>query len=690
MDTEYWKTSPFGENSIFHPSWEEKEKERRRQKIEPAKITGIKIERGTLKEDSYDGPRYDNLDPQKYLPDTMRYSFVKVSIIVTIYTSGYASTVFVAIDNDWKQARQAYLKTGTFQKSFTVQIPSSKRKGTFVISAKIADSLDSTPNDMKKYKVEIDDNGCLLKKNEIPLRKDIKTLKPSSLFYFTLKELEGHGGKDVIENGHIVKFKPYDDGGQGKGNATIGYGHLIDKKPFDSSDPKHKKWANGISADEAEALLVQDVEKKISDLERLIKVNLFQYEYDALLLCLFNGGMRNTLITTINKGVENLSPEEIFTAFLAVRKADGKESDGLIYRRSREAEIFVYNNYTPYPSEKFENKKAFINAFKKFLSTGILPLLFLILSSLFPACKSNSAEQIVTEKQHTERHVPDSTNEVLLIDTDYYTYRFQNLDDKQYTYRYKHYIFTSEYQYNDILFDSNDSLLMQMDTVLEYGTPSHYYNISIKKKKVTVSVERWGGMPAEPIVMHGYQKDGFIYIRDEQGDSEMSYKIIPGKCLFIWNPYNRLWFVITPEHITQNKDIFNHRLKYYQFCTGNIQVDIPNGGGNKYDEILFDSNDRLLMQMDTVLEFSTCQTLYKVIIRKDSATICVKDWITNPSHPQPSISHGFHKDGFIYTRDEATGLMVMRYKIVLGKCLFVWIPYTGWASIPCWRKGVNP
>lgn len=28
MDTEYWKSSPFGENSIFHPKWEEKEKER--------------------------------------------------------------------------------------------------------------------------------------------------------------------------------------------------------------------------------------------------------------------------------------------------------------------------------------------------------------------------------------------------------------------------------------------------------------------------------------------------------------------------------------------------------------------------------------------------------------------------------------------------------------------------------------
>lgn len=28
MASDYWKTSPFGENSIFHPSWEEKEKER--------------------------------------------------------------------------------------------------------------------------------------------------------------------------------------------------------------------------------------------------------------------------------------------------------------------------------------------------------------------------------------------------------------------------------------------------------------------------------------------------------------------------------------------------------------------------------------------------------------------------------------------------------------------------------------
>ena len=81
---------------------------------------------------------------------------------------------------------------------------------------------------------------------------------------------------------------------------------------------------------------------------------------------------------------------------------------------------------------------------------------------------------------------------------------------------------------------------MQMDTVLEYSTPSHYYNVSLKKENVTVSVWKWKDMPDDtkpPIVMHGYQKDGFIYIEDEQGEYEMCYKIVLGKCLFVWMPH---------------------------------------------------------------------------------------------------------------------------------------------------------
>ena len=206
----------------------------------------------------------------------------------------------------------------------------------------------------------------------------------------------------------------------------------------------------------------------------------------------------------------------------------------------------------PYPSEKFENRSAFIAAFKKFLTTGILPLLFVLAAIIFSACKYNQEKTVPSDEQKTEARISDSINEELQIATNPDTYRLKYPYDKQYAHRYRHYGFSSEYQYNEMLFDSNDSLLMQMDTVLEYSTPSHYYNVSLKKENVTVSVWKWKDMPDDtkpPIVMHGYQKNGFIYIEDEQGEYEMCYKIVLDKCLFIWTPFNRLWFVINEGNL---------------------------------------------------------------------------------------------------------------------------------------------
>ena len=208
-----------------------------------------------------------------------------------------------------------------------------------------------------------------------------------------------------------------------KGNGTIGYGHLIDTKPFDASDPNHKKWIEGISLEDADALLVKDVKEKIPLLERLIKVELLQREYDALLLCLFNGGMGDTLITTINKGVENLTTEEVFKAFLVRRYIKGIESDGLIYRRAREAEIFIYENYHLYPSEKFKDRKAVIKSFKDFLKTGILPIWIVLITILFPSCQSSSEKHKLLKRTQSETCVIDSINEELHIDPNLDTYR---------------------------------------------------------------------------------------------------------------------------------------------------------------------------------------------------------------------------------------------------------------------------
>ena len=134
-----------------------------------------------------------------------------------------------------------------------------------------------------------------------------------------------------------------------------------------------------------------------------------------------------------------------------------------------------------------------------------------------------------------------------------------------------------------------------------------------------------------------------------------------------------------------HQDTYNYRLYHYILYAGNPKDDVISE--NKYSEILFDSNDSLLMQMDTVLEFSSCQELFRIFIRKDSVTVCVQEWKEMTKHSAPHVKHGCQRDGFIYLKDNKTGRMVLEYKIVLGKCLFAWMPYAGWASIPCGRKG---
>lgn len=135
-----------------------------------------------------------------------------------------------------------------------------------------------------------------------------------------------------------------------------------------------------------------------------------------------------------------------------------------------------------------------------------------------------------------------------------------------------------------------------------------------------------------------------------------------------------------------HQDTYNYRLYHYILYAGNPKDDVI--CENKYSEILFDSNDSLLMQMDTMLEFSSCQELYRIFISKDSVSVCVQEWKEMTNHPEPHIKQGCQRNGFIYLKDNKTGRMVLEYKIVLGKCLFAWMPYTGWASIPCGRKDV--
>jgi|GEM_PF-1189666 len=264
--------------------------------------------------------------------------------------------------------------------------------------------------DVLKY--DFKNKKTIPKKVNKSLRKFVSELKPSSHFFLSLKEKEGLGDHVVKDaKGNIERIYAYNDS---SGYATIGWGHLIERKPYDPTNPKHAKWKNGITEAQAERLLYDDVMAKTKLLEnglgdsktKGIKVKLLQREYDGLLMAIFNGGYGETLENTINKGVEKLTKEEIFKAFLTRRFSNGNEERGLIKRRAMEADIFVNDDWSPFPSKKYSDYNEYITAFQGFLKTGILPvfiMLFLLLS-----CDSKKESAKTFNKPQVQNNSKDS------------------------------------------------------------------------------------------------------------------------------------------------------------------------------------------------------------------------------------------------------------------------------------------
>jgi lysozyme len=118
------------------------------------------------------------------------------------------------------------------------------------------------------------------------------------------------------------------------GVATIGYGSTT--------------WGNGqkvkigeiVSMKTAEVLLLNDLAKRSKVLQGL---NLNQNQFDALLSFIYNVGIgafnRSQLKKLI---VANPNDEAIREQFMRWKKAGGKISQGLINRRTDEANLYFY------------------------------------------------------------------------------------------------------------------------------------------------------------------------------------------------------------------------------------------------------------------------------------------------------------------------------------------------------------
>jgi GH24 family phage-related lysozyme (muramidase) len=180
------------------------------------------------------------------------------------------------------------------------------------------------------------------KEKKLTNRVDPKTLKTSQK------------GKDFIKDWEKFFNMTYDDS---EGYATIGYGYLIAYKSYksvtksdiDKTEITWNEFKNGITEKRALELFNKKIDLYEKAIQRDIKVNLYQYEFDALVSLLFNTGQnflniggKDKTETKIKKNINNELYEEGAKEFSDVTNGG---TQGLVDRRKKEIEMFKKNIY---------------------------------------------------------------------------------------------------------------------------------------------------------------------------------------------------------------------------------------------------------------------------------------------------------------------------------------------------------
>ena len=119
------------------------------------------------------------------------------------------------------------------------------------------------------------------------------------------------------------------------GKWTIGYGNTF------YEDGTSVKSGDKISKERAEILLNLILVTFENDVKKLVKSNINQYQFDALVSFAYNCGVGNLKASTLLKKV-NINPSDasIKSEFLKWNKAGGKILLGLTKRREAESNLY--------------------------------------------------------------------------------------------------------------------------------------------------------------------------------------------------------------------------------------------------------------------------------------------------------------------------------------------------------------
>ena len=133
---------------------------------------------------------------------------------------------------------------------------------------------------------------------------------------------------DMVKKFEGLRLQPYQDC---IGHNTVGWGHLV----LPGED-----FSNGITLEQAEALLQQDLQRTQEGLEDALDVILNDNQYSACLDFCFNLGCRtftqSTLCRLINQGEYDKASDE----FPKWSHAGGHVIRGLLTRRIAEMDLF--------------------------------------------------------------------------------------------------------------------------------------------------------------------------------------------------------------------------------------------------------------------------------------------------------------------------------------------------------------
>lgn len=142
-------------------------------------------------------------------------------------------------------------------------------------------------------------------------------------------------GLQIIKEFESLKLKPYLCPA---GIPTIGYGST-----YYEDGTKVTLNDLPITEQRADELLANISDKFSIQVSKLLKVELNQNQFDALVSFSFNIGIGNLTTSTILKKINEKDFENASLEFAKWNKSGGKVLNGLITRREKERQLFTLN-----------------------------------------------------------------------------------------------------------------------------------------------------------------------------------------------------------------------------------------------------------------------------------------------------------------------------------------------------------